>query len=116
MNEYEYTNYDVMYEVIDTIIYNYCENNPHLQGMIDMYLMLCWDNDSGTYGIAVINAINILINKLIDEFRTIPLEGINDWYEDYNNRMTIYQNMRREISDFLEEVIDELINQNQRKL
>ena len=110
MNEYEYTNYDVMYEVIDTIIYSYCENNPHLQGMIDMYLMLNWDNDSGTYGITVINAINILIKKLNDECRAIPLEEIDDWYEGYHNRMTIYQNMRRKISDFLEEVVNELIN------
>ena len=114
--EYEYSSYEVMYEVIDTIIYGYCENNPQIKGMIDMYLILKWDKDCRTYGITVMNAIDVLINVNAEQCKEMIRLCDGDTHQIaieqqyYNKRLDFLIRMKNEISDYLEEVANELID------
>lgn len=112
----EYLNYEIMYEVIDTIVYGYCENDPHLQGMIDMYLMLNWDKNNETFGITVMNAIDVLINDNAEQCKEMIRLCDGDTHQIaieqqyYNKRLDFLIRMKNEISDYLEEVANNLID------
>lgn len=111
----EYTNMDLMGDIVGAIVFGYLGDHweslylskDFVSGMITMYINLNWDKDDSSYIITYIKAIDT-VEEFMLGYNT--QDFLIEEYQAYTHNLQLLGRIRCELEEFMDDCLQELNN------